>query len=343
MKRHYGLFGNTLILIGVLIITHLPVSTVNAQEKIEEELFRKDSLIKRIGRENIDTSYTYQWNNDSSRWEFYGRDIRFYRANQKLLANLKQQWQPEDQQYLNTKRTIKSYNERGKVVESLKQEWDTVSNDWINLELKTITYDNLGEKSEILYQQWKLTVGRWVNTKRYLIAYNRRGEKSNIVIKKYHPEIDSWSNYQRYLFRYDDGLGPPDQALVQQWDSQSDQWDRQGLYSMHYNFRGQKTIEERATWNESLRRWINGLRYEFSYKKGLKTSEILQRWDYGTRQWYNTMRKKYRYNENKNLKEELTYRWNQEGKEWVIKNRLRFSQKKPEVDVKPGKGESDQS
>ena len=315
---------------GALTVVLVCVSfSIPAQEKIAEKLFRRDSLIQRVGLENIDTSYTYEWNKDSSRWELFGRDLEFYRANQKLLARLEQQWQPEQMQYVNSSRTIKSYGDQSQVVETLHQRWNNARQQWVNLELKTITYDEAGKKSEILYQEWRKAVGRWVSATRYLIEYNRQGERSNIVIRSYNPQTDSWSNYQRYLFRYDNGFGPPDEALVQSWDRQAGGWKKQGLYSMRYNFRGQKTFESRATWNEGMRQWINGIRYRFDYKKDLKIAQVLQRWDYGTQKWYNAVRKRFKYDEKDELKEELTYQWNQDAEQWVLKNRLLYSQKKP--------------
>ena len=328
--------------IPIALLLFLPFGLM-AQQDIQEEIFQRDSLIKKIGKENIDTSYTYQWNEDSSRWDLFGRDLEFYRENQKLLAVLEQRWQPGRLDFINNKRTIKSYDNQGQVVESLQQSWDSVRQEWVNLKLKTITYDPQGNKSEILHQEWKRAVGRWVNTTRYLIEYNRQGEKSNIVIRSYQPATDNWINYQRYLFRYNDGFGPPDEALVQNWNRNRQRWERQGLYSMRYNFRGQKTMESRATWNESLSEWINGLRYHFSYQKDNKTGQILQRWDYGTKKWYNAVRKKFKYDEEDELKEELTYNWNGTTDQWELQNRLLYSKKKPEIPESASKESSEKS
>lgn len=326
----------------VTLLLFLPFG-LKAQQDIQEELFQRDSLINKIGKQNIDTSYIYQWNEDSSRWDLFGRDLEFYRENQKLLAVLEQRWQPDKLDFINNKRTIKSYGNKGQVVESLHQNWDSVRQEWVNLRLKTITYDARGNKSEILHQEWRRAVGRWVSTTRYLIEYNRMGEKSNIVIRSYNSGTDDWINYQRYLFRYNDGFGPPNEALVQNWNRATKQWEKQGLYSMRYNFRGQKTMESRATWNEGLSEWINGLRYRFSYQKKNKTGQILQRWDYSTKQWYNAEQKKFKYDEEDELKEELTFSWNDSIDQWELKNRLLYSQKKPEIPEQTSKDTSNSS
>jgi hypothetical protein len=332
MRNTIKINGKFSVLIGFFFFFVLTFQQLVAQEDIEQEVYKKDSLIKRVGKENIDTSYTWEWNQDSSRWELFGRKLDFLKQNQALLASLNQRWKPQEGKFANHKRTIKSYNNKNKVVETLHQQWDSTRNDWYNLELKTITYDRLGKRSEILYQEWKRAVGRWVNTSRYLIDYNRLGEKSNIEIKAYDPDSDTWYNHQRYLFQYEDGFGPPDAAIVENWNRSKQQWTKRGRYEMDYNFRGQKTMESRATWNRSVKDYINGIRYLFNYDKKKKTAEILQHWNYGTKEWNNAKRKKFTYDEEGELKEEYTYRWNNNDQEWLLKERLKYSMRKPDTE-----------
>jgi hypothetical protein len=343
MKRQKKTLIRFTWILGVLILFSFVANKANAQEEIQQELYRKDSLIKRVGKQNIDTSYSWEWNQDSMRWELYGRKIQFYRQNRNLLAALNQRWKPNEKEFVNHERSIKSYNNKNKVVESLEQRWDSTRNNWVNLKLRTYTYDRLGKRSEVLYQEWKRAVGRWVNTTRYLIDYNRLGERSNIVIKAYNPDQDSWYNHQRYLFQYDDGFGPPDAAIVEGWNTSAQEWQKKGKYNMAYNFRGQKTMESRATWNQSIKDYINGIRYLISYKKSKKTSEILQHWDYGSNEWSNQKQLKFKYNEEGELKEELTYRWNSDNQDWLLKRRLRYTMKEPDLDNLQQEGEEMQT
>jgi len=314
----------------VIVLFTLTTSTITAQEEIDEEIYRKDSLIKRVGMENIDTSYTWEWDQDSSEWNLFGRNLKFFKQNQKLLAELNQRWNPAKYEFINHQRTIKSYNSIEKPVEVLEQEWDTTRNDWVNLQLRTMTYDDQGNKSEVLYQEWKKAVGRWVNTNRYLIAYNRMGERSNIVIKAYEPEADRWYNHQRYLFQYD-GSRYPHAAIVEGWNRNAQEWQKKGRYEMKHNYRGQKTMESRATWNESLEDYIKGIRYLIDYEKRKKSSEILQHYDYTANEWNNRRQVKLKYNDEGELKEELTYQWNNNDQEWSLKRRMRYSMKEPEL------------
>jgi len=337
--RYRNLWIRFIWILGLIFMFSVITNRVTGQEEIQQELYKKDSLIQRVGKQNIDTSYTWEWNQDSSRWDLFGRKIEFFKQNQKLLASLNQRWKPNKSEFVNHERSIKNYNNKNKVVESLQQEWDSTRNNWVNLKLQTYTYDRLGKKSEVLYQEWKRAVGRWVNTTRYLIDYNRLGDKSNIVIKAYDPQQDRWYNHQRYLFQYDDGFGPPDASIVQGWNRSAQEWQKTGKYAMNYNFRGQKTMESRATWNQSIEEYINGIRYLINYDKRKKSSEILQHWDYGSKEWNNRKQMKFIYNNEGELKEELTYRWNNNDQQWLLKRRLRYTMKEPEAETLQVKGE----
>ena len=337
--KYQNLLTHYIWILGVFLLFSGVTNKVTGQEEIQKELYTKGSLIQRVGKQNIDTSYSWEWNKDSSRWDLFGRKIEFYKKNQKLLASLNQRWKPDKNEFVNYERNIKNYNNKNKVVESLQQEWDSTRNAWVNLKLQTYTYDRLGKKSEVLYQEWRKAIGRWVNTTRYLIDYNRLGERSNIVIRAYEPEEDSWYNHQRYLFQYDDGFGPPDAAIVQKWNRSAREWQKEGKYDMNYNFRGQKTMESRATWNQSIEEYINGIRYTIEYDKRKKTSEILQHWDYGSKEWNNRKQFKFKYDEEGELKEELTYSWNNNNNQWLLKRRLRYTMKKPEAEKLQATGE----
>ena len=90
--------------------------TAQVEQDIQEELYRKDSLINRVSKHNIDTLYHWQWNKDSADWELTGRDLKFFSHDRKLLANIQQDWMPTKGKWVNYQRTVKNY-QNGKVVE----------------------------------------------------------------------------------------------------------------------------------------------------------------------------------------------------------------------------------
>jgi len=294
-----------------------------------------DSLLRRVGQENVDTTFSFEWNNDSNRWEVYGRDLLFYNQKYKLFTRIEQRWIEDQDIWRNAEREIREYGEgkRGKLHQRLHQFWNEEAQGWINLELKTYLYNAQGEKSEILYQQWRKSLGEWISTVRYFLEYSREGDNISILVRTYSSEQDKWLNYQRYLFEYDSNYSPPSEAVIESWNHETQSWRRSGKYSMTYNFRGKKTMEMRATWNDSQKEWIKGVRFLFTYDKKLKTEELEQRWDFQNRQWQNAIRHTYTYNEDDKLKSENTYRWNNSQQEWMLVRRMLYRPdlKKPEV------------
>jgi hypothetical protein len=282
-----------------------------------------DSLMRKVGEENVDTTYAFQWNEDSSRWEIHERDLLFYNQKHKLFTIISQNW--KDAEWKNIEREIKEYNDDGDIHQRLHQSWNEAAGTWVNLELKTYLYNAQGEKSEILYQQWRKALGEWISTVRYLFEYNRDGENISILIRMYSSAEDKWLNYQRYLFRYFSSYGPPNIAVVERWNRAKKDWIRAGKYSMKYNFRGKKIMEQRATWSTTNEMWINGVRFLFNYDKKLRTEKVEQKWDFQAEEWHNSVRYTYTYDEEGELEVENKYTWDPKQQKWILVRKLRYS------------------
>jgi len=316
------------VLFGFLFLTGLITTSISLHAQIDEKRTfpTPDSLMKKVGEENVDTSYSFQWNEDSSRWEVHGRDLLFYNQKHKLFTRIKQKW--ENAIWKNFEREIKEYNDDGKLHQNLHQTWNDNASTWVNLELKTYLYNQYGEKSEILYQQWRKALGEWISTVRYLFEYNRDRDNISILIRTYSSAKDKWVNYQRYLFEYYSSYGPPNIAIVERWNMEMKDWVRAGKYSMKYNFWGNKTMETRATWSSTSEKWINGVRFLFGYDKRLRTKKVQQIWNFNSRIWQNSVKYTYSYDEKDELQEENKYKWDTEQQKWRLIYKLRYSAEK---------------
>ena len=277
-------------------------------------------LFKQMDVARSDTNYTHKWEEDSEKWVLFSREIKYYRDSAQLAGTLNERWNPKKNNWENYDRTIKQYNEHGNMMENLQQQWSAAQEKWINLKLKTFSYDRYGNKSEVLYHEWQQAAGQWFSTVRYLIDYNLLGEEKEVLIKVYSPATDKWSNDTRYTFIYDDGTGPPDETLVESWNSFTETWDNRGKYYMQYNLRGNKVRETRSTWNQNMNRWMNGLRFLMDYDNRKLTSEIEQRWDYRDREWNNAIRNIFSYDEQGEVRQMVQERWNRDSSKWETKN-----------------------
>lgn len=321
-----SLFRDTTLvydLVGQHIVIHKKevVSFPNDTTKKEKPVVSNSQpLFKQMDVTRSDTNYTHKWEEDSEKWVLFSREIKYYRDSAQLAGTLNERWNPQKNTWENYDRTIKQYNEHGNMMENLQQQWSATQEKWINLKLKTFSYDRYGNKSEVLYHEWQQAAGQWFSTVRYLIDYNLFGEEKEVLIKVYSPATDKWSNDTRYTFIYDDGTGPPDETLVESWNSFTETWDNRGKYYMQYNLRGNKVRETRSTWNQNMNRWMNGLRFLMDYDNRKLTSEIEQRWDYRDREWNNAIRNIFSYDEQGEVRQMVQERWNRDSSKWETKN-----------------------
>jgi hypothetical protein len=321
-----SLFRDTTLvydLVGQHIVIHKKevVSFPNDTTKKEKPVVSNSQpLFKQMDVTRSDTNYTHKWEEDSEKWVLFSREIKYYRDSAQLAGTLNERWNSQNNTWENYDRTIKQYDVHGNMMENLQQQWSAAQEKWINLKLKTFSYDRYGNKSEVLYHEWQQAAGQWYSTVRYLIDYNLFGEEKEVLIKVYSPATDKWSNDTRYTFIYDDGTGPPDETLVESWNSFTETWDNRGKYYMQYNLRGNKVRETRSTWNQNMNRWMNGLRFLMDYDNRKLTSEIEQRWDYRDREWNNAIRNIFSYDEQGEVRQMVQERWNRDSSKWETKN-----------------------
>ncbi len=280
-------------------------------------------------RDIVDTTYTYQWNEETDSWMIYARDINYYDEDKNLSSVLTQRWNMEERFWQNYKQELKDYDDDDREMQSTTQRWDPFEKDWINVQLKTTTYDSRGNEAEILYQEWSRDDQEWLNTILYLITYTMTDEKNVVVIKTYSGFDQEWINHQRFNFLYRNVYRPPSEVMVEEWDTDNDRWFQTGRYIMSYNLRGNKTREERLTWSPSLNDWVQGIRYNMSYRRGVMDEQVEQRWDTANRQWVNFTRVEYSYDQIGKLEEEAIYVWDREIGEWVLDVRFLYSIEKP--------------
>lgn len=312
-----------------LIFVLLLFDRTYSQVEITKSAPDQDSLIQMVGLKNIDTTYSFQWNKDSSRWELYRRNLHFYNDKQLLLTLLHQNLVEE--RWINYDRIFKSYDEKGKVIETLQQEWNRQLRDWENLQLKLMTYNKRGLKTEVLYQQWRKALGKWFSTVRYLIEYNHDGERSNVLVKRYIAETEEWIDHQKYTFSYDYDFSPPSEVIIKKWNQRTGRWDNRGRYILIYDFRGNKKLEIQSTWSESSGEWINGLKYQYDYFKDLLKEQIEHRWDFRVKEWFKSVKREYKYNDQKEIEQELIYKWNEESQQWRLIQRFLYAQQEKEA------------
>lgn len=302
-----------------LILSALIAITANAQPK-SEIVDDKETKINWAG---ADTLYTFQFDEQLNKWIYFQREIRRFNGGDIPIENFVQTWNKETKKWTNYLRVNYTYDEHGNEVEAITQQWDPAFNNWLNAELKTTTYKGR-KKEEILFQQWKKPTNEWFNVMKYLLKYNDKGKENSITISLFNGITNSWDNYRRFLMEFDNMYAPPSSIVSESWKNRS--WETIGKYDLMYNGRGKKTSEIRFTWNQSNKKWLEGVKVEMEYdKKGNQISYEESKYDVKNYNWVKFNRSLSSFNESGYMTEKTEYIWNRTQNEWEIKAKFKFT------------------
>ncbi len=306
------------LMIGIALSAFMVIN-VYAQPKSEII----DENQTKINWSDADTLYTFQFQPESNTWVFFQREIRRFNEANLPTENFVQSWNVNDKSWANYLRVNYSYDERGNPIEEIAQEWNSGYKNWVNANLKTITYKNR-QKEEILFQEWKKPTNEWYNIMKYLIKYNEKGMENAITVSLFNGITQNWDNHKKFNMEFSSTFSPPTTVVSETWIDE--QWKEEGMYKLQYNIRGYKTMETRYTWNQGLRKWIEGLKMEITYdKKGNQLDYQELRFDNRKEEWRKFSRNESMYNENGYMIEKTEYIWNNSANQWEVADRFKFT------------------
>lgn len=304
-----------------LMVSVLMITTINAQPKSEIPTEKENKM----NWADADTLYTFQYHEASDSWIFFEREIRRFNDNDQPTENFVQTYNLDNQSWTNNMRVNYTYDEKGNEIEAITQRWDKNFKDWVNARLKTVSYKGR-KREEILFQEWKRPTNEWYNIMKYLITYNDKGEEYSVTINLFNGVTRQWDNYKRFLMDFESPFAPPTSVIVENWNSGKGNWETEGKYMMRYNGRGMKTEEIRLTYNNSLRAFIEGMKFNMSYdRKGNMIEYVEKKYDITDKSWMNYSKYTASYNEQQYMNEKVEYSWDKSLNQWVETNKFRFS------------------
>lgn len=302
-----------------MILSAFIAININAQPKSE---IVEDNETK-INWAGADTLYTFQFDEQLNKWIYYQREIRRFNEGDLPLENFVQVWNTKTNKWANYLKVNYAYDENGNEIEAITQQWDENFNNWLNASLKTTTYKGR-KKEEILFQDWKKPANEWFNVMKYLLKYNDNGTESNITISLYNGITKSWDNHKRFLMEFDGYFAPPSTVISENWKSNN--WETVGKYDLTYNGRNKKTSEIRYTYNQSNKRWLEGIKVEMEYdKKGNQISYQESKYDSKNKSWLYFNKSTSVYNEEGYMTEKTEYKWDRTSGQWELSDKFKFT------------------
>ncbi len=277
----------------------------------------------KINWAQADTLYTFQFDSESNSWMFFQREIRRFNEKKLPIENFVQNWSIKHHSWINYLKVNYTYDEYEKKIEEITQEWNSNFKNWVNANLKTITY-NGRNREEILFQEWKKPTSEWYNIMKYLIKYNEIGKENIISVSLYNGITQDWDNYKQFNMEFSSPFTPPTNVITETWLNM--EWKKEGMYEIQYNVRGYRTNEVRYTWNQGLRKWVEGLKKEILYdKKGNMLEYKELRFDHKKNEWTNFNKYDSIYNEDGYMTEKTEFVWNRVTNQWDVAGKFRFT------------------
>jgi len=309
------------IMIGLVLSAFIGLNA-NAQPKSEIP----DDSKPKMNWSGADTLYTFQFDSQTNQWIYFQREVRRFDAQENPVENFVQLWNSTTRNWGNYLKINYSYDEKGNEIEQITQKWDQNFNGWVNAQLKTTTYKG-NRREEVLFQEWKKPTNEWFNIMKYLISYNTNGDKNTVSISLYNGVTQNWDNYKRFNMEFDNLFAPPSTVIAETWAANN--WRTEGKYNLEYNYRGDKTLETRYTWNSGKKTWLEGIQLQYIYdKKGNQTEYIERKYDYNNSDWKNFNRFTATYNELGYMIEKTEYKWNRGTSQWDVDGIYKFSTEK---------------
>lgn len=315
-----------------------------AKTDYEEPNLSEENYYQYIDRDKgTDTIIGYKWNRNGQQWIMRERIIKTYNEFEQVTEKLFQYLTAEGS-WMNGLHFSFSYHPNGKPAEKTIQFWHKENNEWINRYHQVNEINNLNQLVSIVTQRWAKDSATWVNRHQRLFSYAGDTLKSDTVfawrfsnnlwtykqLNHYHhdstgklyqkvqahwfPNEEVWIPVSRNILHYiaDSKL----KIVLHQGKRPNTHWINKDRHIFDYDSYGNRTQRLHQVWMLKHNKWSGVELREMTYENGfLKTATIKAKkpWNWA---WNNIKHIAIERDNNGNITEKLTQRWNKQWNEW---------------------------
>jgi len=204
--------------------------------------------------------------------------------------------------------------------------WSQEEQEWSPQDSVKFFYDELGR--ETATETLEYSFGEWNVIERSTNAFNDQGLVDTTLIEI--NQQGEWQLDERDIITYDDeGNVLEDRTEV--WDGE--EWQPSSRTVNTYDDEGNQTERINEDWDSSTEAWVPSLRYSYEYESGTGTLISLSvfNWDSGSGQFSNFLRQEYNFDEQG--RSSFWLRYDGDGDEWLLDQRVTFEYESPNSDV----------
>jgi hypothetical protein len=256
----------------------------------------------------LDSTWYSSWNNISSAWDLYEREIRNYTYNGSVQGILFLNWNNLTLNWDNWSRYLYDYAPSGNPLWGKTQDWDYMDNTWIDINY--YHYSSQGQIDTSFYKTYNRESNIFINGSRNIYTYNGNFQYLETISQVLDTATSDWVNQSKTIYSYN-GTNQVIQLISQTWDLGLSDWVNSTRYDYTYDGSGYATGYLEYVWNTSGSAWDNYQRATYTNNpNGTPTQKLFENWDYGTSAWVSHDLATYQYNANYNLTQYLDKNWN---------------------------------
>ncbi|TRZ75961.1 MAG: T9SS C-terminal target domain-containing protein [Bacteroidetes bacterium] len=256
----------------------------------------------------LDSTWYSSWNNNSSAWDLYEREIRTYTNNGSIKEILFLNWNDITLTWDNWARYVYNYGPSGTPQWGKIQDWDYMDNIWIDISY--YHYTNQGQIDTSFYKTYNRPSNIFINGTQNIYTYNASNQLLEAIGQVLDTATSDWVNQSKTIYSYN-GNYQVIQLISQTWDNGLGDWTNSTRYDYSYDGSGYATGYIEYAWNTAGSTWNNVQRATYTNDpSGNPTQRLYEIWDSGTSAWVNHDLVTYQYNANYKVTQYLDQNWN---------------------------------
>lgn len=261
-----------------------------------------------------------QFNNSSGR-------LKSNAEMQKLDSIVTKNWLAESQIYENQFKYEYIFNEENRTVAVSVFAWDITKNQWIISEEISYIFDNEGNVEQV---DFVLDYGDdYKKYTRVLYAFADGLLQNETVLLRYEL-TDPWDEQEQTAYTYD-ANGRLIRAKINDWDWYEEEWIDDKKIEYTYDENGNVISELDYSWGGYSRVWFKKGHIEYAYDENNNLIEMIDfvpGWE--SDDYIPDYKEERIYDENSVLKKEASFRWSFDMNNWLLEEKVEYSQLEPE-------------
>jgi hypothetical protein len=265
-----------------------------------------------------------QWNETSSQWVPYSKDVYTYDANGNMTQYIYYYRDDDTGKLVFYYKYTYTADSKGNLTQSISYDWDEAASQWLVFDRDEYTYNASGNLIQHLdYYNFSGSTSQLTYKEEF--TYNANGSMTQYLNFTWAESTSQWMAFQKGEYTYDAARNQTHYNNYQ-WNKVTSQWDATNRNEYTYDASGNMVQYLGHYWSIFTNEWINSTKYEYTYDAAGNVTQYL---DYSLNETTNQLvayyKDEYTYDANGNIIQYLVHSLDENTNQWVSIGREEFT------------------